>query len=120
MYQSRAQWSPIAGLLFFNKGDFMATRIKKKTVKQAKKVSVSPFNNYWNKTNYYLLGLGLVVTFIGFYAMSIGPWNSFSSLVLSPIILFIAYVIIFPLSIFVRKKSEKKSTEDNQVDTGKS
>ena len=98
----------------------MATKIKKRTIKQTKKVSVSPFNNYWNKTNYYMLGLGLVVTLIGFYVMSIGPWNSFSSLVLSPIILFIAYVIIFPLSIFIRKKSEKENPQDNQVDTGKS
>ena len=98
----------------------MATKIKKRTIKQTKKASVSPFNNYWNKTNYYLLALGLVVTFIGFYVMSIGAWNSFSSLVLSPIILFIAYIIIFPLSIFVRKKSEKENKEENPVDTGKS
>ena len=98
----------------------MATKIKKKTIKQTKKASVSPFNIYWEKKNYYLLALGLVVTIIGFYFMNLGPWDSFSSLVLSPIILFIAYIIIFPLSIFLRKKSEKEQPRDNEIDSGKS
>ena len=83
----------------------MATKTKKRTIKQTKKVSVSP--------------LGILVTIIGFYVMSMGTWDSFTSLVLSPIILFIAYVIIFPLSIFFRKKSEEKN-QDNEIDSGKS
>ncbi len=98
----------------------MATKIKKKSIKQTKKTSVSPFNIYWEKKNYYLLALGLLVTIIGFYFMTIGPWNSFSSLVISPIILFIAYMIIFPLSIFLRKRTEKAHTQENEIDPGKS
>jgi len=98
----------------------MATKIKKKTIKQTKKTSVSPFNIYWEKKNYYLLALGLLVTVIGFYFMNIGPWNSFSSLVISPILLFIAYIIIFPLSIFSRKRAEKEQAQDNEIDSGKS
>jgi len=98
----------------------MATKIKKRTIKQTKKSSVSPFNIYWEKKNYYLLILGLLVTIIGFYFMTIGPWNSFSSLVISPILLFIAYIIIFPLSIFLRKKTEKAQTQENEIDPGKS
>lgn len=98
----------------------MATKIKKKSVKQTKKTSVSPFNIYWEKKNYYLLALGLLVTIIGFYFMTVGPWNSFSSLVISPIILFIAYMIIFPLSIFLRKRTEKTHTQENEIDPGKS
>jgi FtsH-binding integral membrane protein len=98
----------------------MATRIKKRTIKQTKKTSVSPFNIYWEKKNYYLLALGLLVTIAGFYFMTIGPWDSFSSLVISPILLFIAYVIIFPLSIFLRKKSEKEKVQDIENDPGKS
>ena len=97
----------------------MATKTKKRTIKQTKKVSVSPFSIYWNKVNYYLLALGILVTIIGFYVMSMGTWNSVTSLVISPIILFIAYVIIFPLSIFFRKKSEEKK-QDNEIDSGKS
>lgn len=98
----------------------MATKIKKKTVKQTRKISVSPFNIYWDKKNYYLLALGLIVTIIGFYFMTIGPWDSFSSLVISPILLFIAYVIIFPLSIFLRKRSDKEQAQDTDNDPGKS
>jgi len=98
----------------------MATKIKKRTIKQTKKTSVSPFSIYWDKKNYYLLALGLILTIVGFYFMTIGPWNSVSSLVISPIILFIAYVIIFPLSIFLRKKAEKEQSQDNEIDPGKS
>ena len=98
----------------------MATKIKKRTIKQTKKSSVSPFNIYWDKKNYYLLALGLLVTIVGFYFMTIGPWDSFSSLVISPILLFIAYVIIFPLSIFLRKKSYKEQAQDTENDPGKS
>jgi len=98
----------------------MATKIKKRTIKQTKKTSVSPFNIYWEKKNYYLLALGLLVIIVGFYFMTIGPWNSTASLVISPILLFIAYVIIFPLSIFLRKKSEKEQAQDNNSDPGQS
>jgi len=98
----------------------MATKIKKRTIKQTKKTSVSPFSIYWDKKNYYLLALGLILTIVGFYFMTIGPWNSVSSLVISPIILFIAYVIIFPLSIFLRKKAEKEQSQNNEIDPGKS
>ena len=98
----------------------MAQKIKKKSIKQTKKISVSPFNIYWEKKNYYILALGLLLTVIGFYFMTQGSWDSFSSLVISPIILFIAYVVIFPLSIFLRKKSEKEKTQDTEIDSGKS
>jgi FtsH-binding integral membrane protein len=98
----------------------MATKIKKRTIKQTKKSSVSPFNIYWEKKNYYLLALGLLVTIIGFYFLTIGPWNSFSSLVISPILLFLAYIIIFPLSIFFRKRTEKTQNQENEIDPGKS
>ena len=98
----------------------MAQKIKKRTIKQTKKISISPFSIYWEKRNYYILFLGLIITVIGFYFMTLGSWDSFSSLVISPIILFIAYVIIFPLSIFLRKRSEKEKIHENEVDSGKS
>ena len=98
----------------------MATKIKKRTIKQTKKTSVSPFNIYWEKKNYFLLGIGVLATILGFYFMSIGPWDSFSSLVISPIILFVAYVIIFPLSIFLRKKKDQQQVQDIENDPGKS
>ena len=98
----------------------MAQKIKKKSIKQTKKVLASPFSIYWEKKNYYLLGLGLLLTIIGFYFMTQGPWDSFSSLIISPIILFIAYVIVFPLSIFFKKKSDKEIDQEKEIDSGKS
>jgi membrane protein YdbS with pleckstrin-like domain len=98
----------------------MAKNVRRKQLKQTKKSATSPFNIYWQKQNYHLLLLGIVIIVIGFYFMTIGPWDSFSSLVISPILLFIGYVIIFPLSIFFRKRSEreKSSEEKNAVSEG--
>jgi FtsH-binding integral membrane protein len=84
----------------------MATRTKKKTAKIVKKSLPSPFNIYWEKTNYLLFGLGLLLVIVGFYVMSLGEWDSTSSLVISPILLFVAFVIVIPASIFYRKKSD--------------
>lgn len=86
----------------------MAKVKKRATVKTSRKLP-SPFNIYWEKNNYILLIAGIVVTIVGYYLMSVGPWNSNESLVYSPIILFIAYVIIFPLAIIYRKKKQQNS-----------
>lgn len=96
----------------------MAKKIIKKHTKQTKKTGVSPFNIYWEKKNYYLLITGFLVIIIGFYFMTIGEWNSIPSLVVSPILLIIGYVLIFPLSIFYKKKSQKESAEGVKIDTG--
>ncbi|MFN3872848.1 MAG: hypothetical protein ACK4R9_07590, partial [Ignavibacterium sp.] len=89
------------------------TKIKKRAAVKSSKKLPSPFNIYWEKNNYILLIVGIVITIIGYYLMSIGPWNSNESLVYSPIILFIAYVIIFPLAI-VYKRRKQQNTEDNK------
>ncbi len=98
----------------------MAKKVKKRKVKQTKKVRVSPFNIYWEKKNYHFLVLGIIVIIIGFYLLSVGAWNSFSSLVIAPILLVAGYVIIFPLSIFYRKKDKKELNQDSNVAAGKS
>ena len=87
----------------------MAQKIKKKTV-AAKKSLVSPFKIYWEKKNYVFLFLGFALLILGYYVMSIGPWDSTASLVLSPIILVIAYILIFPLSIFSKKKESAEKS----------
>jgi len=116
MYQSRAQWSPIAGLLFLIDGVTMAKKIIRKSLKQIKKIDASPFSIYWEKMNYYFLAAGLLVVVVGFYLLSIGTWDSFSSLVIAPLLLFAGYVLIFPASIFYRKKSiQEKPREDNSA-----
>jgi len=92
----------------------MAKEIRNKTAKSAfKKSFQSPFLIYWNKTNYMLFFAGLLLLVIGFYVMSLGEWNSTNSLFVAPIILFIAYVVVFPLAIFFRKKDTKAENEDH-------
>jgi membrane protein YdbS with pleckstrin-like domain len=98
----------------------MAKKIKRKSIRQSRKTSVSPFSIYWEKTNYYFLAAGIIVVVIGFYFLSIPPWDSFSSLVIAPILLVIGYVLIFPASILYRKKSEKVKSEGDDSAAGES
>jgi hypothetical protein len=84
----------------------MAVKTKKKNVKAGAKSLPSPFNIYWEKTNYLLFGLGMLLIILGFYFMSLGEWNSSSSLVISPILLFLGFVVVIPASILYRRKGE--------------
>jgi hypothetical protein len=83
----------------------MAVKTKKKNVKTSAKSLPSPFNIYWEKTNYLLFGLGVLLIILGFYFMSLGDWKSSSSMVVSPILLFLGFVIVMPASILYRKKA---------------
>ena len=85
----------------------MAVKTKKKNVKTSSSKSLpSPFNIYWERTNYLLFGLGMLLIIFGFYFMSLGEWDSSSSLLISPILLFLGFVVVMPASILYRKKSE--------------
>jgi uncharacterized membrane protein len=94
----------------------MAVKTKKKNVKASAKSLPSPFNIYWERTNYLLFGLGMLLIILGFYFMSLGEWDSSSSLVVSPILLFLGFVVVMPASILYRKKevveSEVTKTEN--------
>lgn len=82
----------------------MAKQIKKKN---QKRINVSPFHIYFDKSNYLLLGVGALLLLFGYYIMGSGEWNSNASLFLSPIILIAAYVIVLPLSLFFKKNKNK-------------
>ena len=98
----------------------MPKKPKKKQSHSSKKVFTSPFNIYWEKNNYYLLYAGIAIIILGFYLMSIGPWNSFTSLVVSPIVLVIGYIFVIPASIFYRRKNNIQGTKENDIAAGKS
>jgi len=87
----------------------MAVKTKKKNVKASAKSLPSPFNIYWERTNYLLFGLGMLLIILGFYFMSLGEWDSSSSLVVSPILLFLGFVVVIPASILYRKKAVVES-----------
>lgn len=97
----------------------MAKAVRKKSTKVSKKLYSSPFKIYWTSENYKLLIAGFILVIGGFYFMSLGSWDSTSSLFISPIILGIAYFLIFPASIMFKKKKTEKVEENNDV-TGES
>ena len=88
---------------------------EKRNIKNVKKASiVSPFKDYWQKNNYYVLYLGLGILIVGYILMGQGPWDNPLSLSIAPIILLIAYLVIIPLSIFFKipqKKNKDVSSE---------
>ena len=80
----------------------------RKGIRTQKQTEKSPFNNYWKKENYLILFAGALVLILGFLFMTKDPYDSTLSLSISPIVLLIAYVIIFPLSIMFKKKKTKE------------
>lgn len=71
-------------------------------------IRVSPFKNYWTRTNYILLIIGITVIIVGFILMAQSPWDNTLSLSVSPIVLIIAYLIILPFSILYNKKRKTR------------
>jgi len=100
----------------------MAKKVNKKGFRKTKKTvtPASPFSIYWTKTHYYFLILGFAIIIIGFYVMSIGPWNSTTALVISPILLIIGYMLVFPASILYKKRTVKESSKEDNIGSGKS
>ena len=61
----------------------------------------------WNFSapNYVLFGIGLALIIVGYLIMATGEVNSFQSLTLAPIMLFIGYIIVIPAALIYREKS---------------
>ncbi len=58
--------------------------------------------NIFDSRNYAIFGAGIGVIIIGFIAMMQGPWNSFLSLHMAPILLVIGYCVLLPIAILKR------------------
>ncbi|HIB29195.1 MAG TPA: DUF3098 domain-containing protein [Candidatus Marinimicrobia bacterium] len=61
----------------------------------------------FSKKNYVLGGIGLATIIFGYVIMASGTVNSFRSLTLAPIMLFIGYLIIIPIALIYRDKKKK-------------
>ena len=68
-------------------------------VNKNNKLNNWPFNKY----NYILFGTGLFIILLGYLLMSFGEVDSFQSVKLSPFLLITGYLIIIPISIFLKK-----------------
>ncbi|MCH2446281.1 MAG: DUF3098 domain-containing protein [Candidatus Marinimicrobia bacterium] len=59
------------------------------------------------KKNYLLFGIGLATIIAGYIVMATGDVNSFQSLTLAPIMLFVGYLVIIPLALVFRDNDRK-------------
>ena len=84
--------------------------MKTKDTKAKKKAHKRPQVLEWplNRENYILFGLGILVLIVGYFFLSIGPWDSFWSRTLAPIVLVVGYLIVIPIAILRGKKVTKK------------
>jgi uncharacterized membrane protein YhaH (DUF805 family) len=98
----------------------MAKKVSRKNARKTKKTALPNFGIYWDRKNYLLLTLGIAVIIAGFIFMSMGSWNSFPSLFISPILLIIGYLFILPASILYVKKEAPENKEDQEIASGKS
>ena len=62
----------------------------------------------FNKINYFLLFSGILFIILGYLIMAYGEVNSFQSLTLAPIILFIGYIILIPSALIYKERIIKK------------
>lgn len=53
-----------------------------------------------DRRNVIILVVGLVVITIGYFLLSIPPWDNFLSRSVSPLILILGYLVIIPIAIF--------------------
>jgi len=74
-------------------------------VEKNKKISnLNTLGNWsFNKINYILFAIGLLLIIIGYILMAMGDVNSFQSLTLAPLMLFVGYLIVIPISILIKK-----------------
>jgi hypothetical protein len=63
------------------------------------------FENWrFTSTNYIIFCIGLVLIIMGYVIMALGTVNSFQSLTLAPILLFLGYIIVIPFALIYRDK----------------
>ena len=58
----------------------------------------------FNRINYIIFFIGVLFIVLGYIIMATGTVNSFQSLTLAPIMLFLGYIIIIPASLIYRGK----------------
>ena len=88
----------------------------KKTLRESVKVKVSPFKDYWGKSNYIFFYLAIGVLILGYFLMSQDPWDNPASLSISPVVLLVGYLVIIPLAILFgsSKKRDKETNVSSQ------
>ena len=60
----------------------------------------------FGKKNYLLFAAGLALVIFGYIFMASGEVNSFQSLTLAPIMLFLGYIVVIPIALVFREKDK--------------
>lgn len=84
---------------------------QKSKSKETKRSFKSPFHDTWVRENYVILSAGFLIIILGYFLMSIGPWDNPVSITYAPIVLLIAYLVVIPLAIFYRKKKQNEEQQ---------
>ena len=58
----------------------------------------------FSKLNYLIFTFGLISISSGYLVMAKGEVDSFQSLTLAPIFLFLGYIILIPISLLIKRK----------------
>jgi hypothetical protein len=61
----------------------------------------------FSTTNYLIFGVGIVTVILGYVIMALGEVDSTQSVTIAPLLLFLGYVVIIPVSIMYRKKTKQ-------------
>ena len=70
-----------------------------------KQNNLSLFDSWaFGKLNYILFSIGLALVIFGYIFMASGDVNSFQSLTLAPVMLFLGYIVVIPISLVYRDK----------------
>jgi uncharacterized membrane protein YhaH (DUF805 family) len=70
---------------------------------KAKNKQSVKFSWPYKRKNYLLFGVGVFVIIVGYLIMYLGEVNSFQSLVISPLLLLVGYLVIIPLALLYKK-----------------
>jgi uncharacterized membrane protein HdeD (DUF308 family) len=82
----------------------MARVEKRIATKQKAFVVALPFN----KSNYQILGGGLLCIILGYIALAQEPWNGTMPLVVAPILLVLGYCVLIPIGILFRRRTSSE------------
>ena len=80
----------------------MSNKFKNKNPESGKIPNAWIFTN----TNYLIFLIGLLTIFAGYTIMANGEVYSNQSLIISPLMLFIRYIILIPFALLYKKKEE--------------
>ena len=84
----------------------MAKAVKKHRDRASGKPETLPLD----RTNFRIIGLGILVIALGYLAMSEGSVEVFLPITLAPILLVVGYCVVIPIGILYRKGFFSRST----------